>query len=223
MDMTFEIFLLLLPLTVYFLAGIKVVYSYQRMVVYRFGKPTNSHGPGLTFIWPVIEKELRFDVSQRSTRLPKVLIGNETTTAVSGDFTYRIDDVIKAVGKNRVSDTANAFTRTSVTKHTAEIVKSSANDIDKRTQEAVRKVLTRTLPGLTVLECTTQRGQVEKQILAQVNLATSSFGVIVTSLNIDDFKLITSLLVVLASLTPQVVSQLDSAIVPGAARETDKY
>ncbi len=73
MDMTFEIFLLLLPLTVYFLAGIKVVYSYQRMVVYRFGKPTNSHGPGLTFIWPVIEKELRFDVSQRSTRLPRCL------------------------------------------------------------------------------------------------------------------------------------------------------
>lgn len=54
--------IILLIAGVYFLAGIRIANQYERAVVFRLGRFDRTAGPGLYFIWPIIEWQTKLDL-----------------------------------------------------------------------------------------------------------------------------------------------------------------
>lgn len=82
------------------IGGIKVVPEYQRLVVFRLGRPlTNPKGPGIVFLIPLIDNAVTVDLREQKREVSN----QETTTKdyipVSADFhwSYQVLDPIKAV------------------------------------------------------------------------------------------------------------------------------
>ena len=65
--------LVIIALLVLFVAGLKIVNEYQRIVVFRLGRCIGARGPGVQYIFPVLErgvwkfKDVRY-ISQYSGR-----------------------------------------------------------------------------------------------------------------------------------------------------------
>jgi regulator of protease activity HflC (stomatin/prohibitin superfamily) len=56
---------------IYLLAGIRLLYQYQRGVVFTFGVYKSTRAPGLRFIWPVIQTMMKVDMRIKTADIPR--------------------------------------------------------------------------------------------------------------------------------------------------------
>ncbi|MBI2856006.1 MAG: SPFH/Band 7/PHB domain protein [Chloroflexi bacterium] len=66
--------------------GIKIVRQYQRLVVFRWGSFTGVRGPGIQWIWPVMEAARRVDMREDFLDIPRQTCITKDNAPVDIDF-----------------------------------------------------------------------------------------------------------------------------------------
>lgn len=67
-------------------AAIKVVREYQRLVVFRFGKAIGQKGPGLVFLFPIIDKAVWVDLREFFLEIPSQTCITKDNAPINIDF-----------------------------------------------------------------------------------------------------------------------------------------
>ncbi len=66
--------------------SIKIVREYQRIVVFRFGRALAQKGPGIVFIYPIIDVPVRVDLRERFLTIPHQTCITKDNAPVDVDF-----------------------------------------------------------------------------------------------------------------------------------------
>lgn len=67
----FVFLILVLPAFLYLLSGIRLLYQYERGVVFRLGKYSSTRDPGLTWIAPIFESMRKVDMRIKTADIPR--------------------------------------------------------------------------------------------------------------------------------------------------------
>ncbi|HEV3111538.1 MAG TPA: slipin family protein [Candidatus Binataceae bacterium] len=81
------------------LSGLNILREYERAVVFRLGRLTPYRGPGVTFIFPIIERMVRIDLRTITLEIPAqdVITKDNVTVKVSAVLYFRVVDPSRAV------------------------------------------------------------------------------------------------------------------------------
>lgn len=145
--------------------AVKVIYEYQRGVVFTLGKYSGVRGPGVTFIIPVIQEMRIVDMRITTTDVPKQEIMTKDNVPVMANTVvyFRVEKPEDAVIK--IEDYHFA--------------------VSQYTQTALRDVV-----GNSELDVVlTQREQVADNIKKIVDAETSEWGVDISSIKIQEIEL----------------------------------
>jgi regulator of protease activity HflC (stomatin/prohibitin superfamily) len=102
---------------VIFLAGIKVITEYQRAVVFRLGRLVGTRGPGLIYVFPVIERMVRVGLRTVTMNIPsqKIITKDNVSIDIAAVAYYHVVDSQKAVvAIENVYDAINQISQTTV-------------------------------------------------------------------------------------------------------------
>jgi len=82
-------------------SAVKIVQEYERGVIFRLGRIQGAKGPGLFFIWPVIDKMTRIDLRTITLEVPpqEVITKDNVTVKVTAVVFFRVVDPNDAVTK----------------------------------------------------------------------------------------------------------------------------
>ncbi|MGH8012671.1 MAG: slipin family protein [Candidatus Binataceae bacterium] len=85
------------------LSGIKILYEYERSVVFRLGRLTPYRGPGVIFIIPVIERQVRIDLRTITLDIPPqdAITRDNVSVKISAVLYFRVIDPSRAVTEVR--------------------------------------------------------------------------------------------------------------------------
>jgi len=91
--------ILVLIVLVIFAKALKVVREYQRIVLFRLGRAIGLRGPGLVFIFPVIDRPVGVDLREQYLEIPKQTAITKDNTAINIDFIifYKVIDATMSV------------------------------------------------------------------------------------------------------------------------------
>jgi len=155
------IFILLMTL----LRGLRVLNEYERAVIFSLGKYTGTRGPGLIFIWPIIQKMRRVDLRLATAEVPR----QEVMTRDN------IPMLVNAVVYFKVLDPEAVIIK----------IEDYVFAIRQYTQAALRDVIGNNEMD-TVL---TERLEIAEAIKEIVDNETSDWGVDVESIKIQELEL----------------------------------
>ena len=81
------------------ISGLKILREYERAVVFRLGQLTPYRGPGVTFIFPIIERMVRIDLRTVTLEIPAqdVITRDNVSVKVSAVVYFRVVDPSRAV------------------------------------------------------------------------------------------------------------------------------
>lgn len=81
--------------------AIKIAQEYERGVIFRLGRYVGVRGPGLFFLWPIIERMVRVDLRTATIELPpqEVITHDNVTIKVTAVVYFRVMDPANAVIK----------------------------------------------------------------------------------------------------------------------------
>lgn len=84
---------------VFVLSAVKVLYEYERAVIFRLGRLMPSRGPGVIFVIPIIERWVRMDLRVDTIDIaPQDVITLDNVSAkLSGVLYFRVIDPVRAV------------------------------------------------------------------------------------------------------------------------------
>jgi regulator of protease activity HflC (stomatin/prohibitin superfamily) len=85
------------------LSGLKVLNEYERAVVFRLGRLMQYRGPGVIFIVPILERQVRIDLRTITLDIPPqdVITRDNVTVKVSAVLYFRVIDPSRAVTEVR--------------------------------------------------------------------------------------------------------------------------
>src|SRR5271167_3518807 len=85
------------------ISGLNILREYERAVVFRLGRLTPYRGPGVIFIVPIIERQVRIDLRTITLEIPAqdVITRDNVTVKVSAVLYFRVLDPSKAVTEVR--------------------------------------------------------------------------------------------------------------------------
>jgi regulator of protease activity HflC (stomatin/prohibitin superfamily) len=85
------------------LSGLKVLNEYERSVVFRLGRLSPYRGPGVIFIVPILERQVRIDLRTITLEIPPqdVITRDNVTVKVSAVLYFRVIDPSRAVTEVR--------------------------------------------------------------------------------------------------------------------------
>jgi regulator of protease activity HflC (stomatin/prohibitin superfamily) len=85
------------------LSGLKVLNEYERAVVFRLGRLVPYRGPGVVFIIPILERQVRIDLRTVTLEIPPqdVITRDNVTVKVSAVLYFRVIDPSRAVTEVR--------------------------------------------------------------------------------------------------------------------------
>ena len=88
---------------IFVLSGLKVLNEYERAVVFRLGRLMNYRGPGVIFIIPILERQIRVDLRTVTLEIPAqdVITKDNVTVKVSAVLYFRVLDPSRAVTEVR--------------------------------------------------------------------------------------------------------------------------
>ncbi|MEI7904209.1 MAG: SPFH domain-containing protein [Candidatus Firestonebacteria bacterium] len=66
--------------------AIKIVKEYQRLVLFRLGKTKGERGPGIVFVWPVIDQVVWVDLRESFLEIPEQTCITKDNAPISVDF-----------------------------------------------------------------------------------------------------------------------------------------
>jgi regulator of protease activity HflC (stomatin/prohibitin superfamily) len=89
----------LIVLTLYFLAGLKVIKQYERGIILTLGRFTGIRKPGWRVVWPGFQTITRVDVRSTPIDVPKqeVITKDNVTVGVDAVVYFKVIDAAKAV------------------------------------------------------------------------------------------------------------------------------
>jgi regulator of protease activity HflC (stomatin/prohibitin superfamily) len=87
----------------FFLSGLKVLKEYERSVVFRLGRLMSYRGPGVIFVIPILETQVRIDLRTVTLEIPAqdVITRDNVTVKVSAVLYFRVIDPSRAVTEVR--------------------------------------------------------------------------------------------------------------------------
>ena len=81
------------------ISGLNVLREYERAVIFRLGRLTPYRGPGVTFVFPLVERMLRIDLRTITLEIPAqdVITRDNVSVKVSAVLYFRVVDPSRAV------------------------------------------------------------------------------------------------------------------------------
>jgi len=147
------------------LSGIKLLYEYERGVVFTLGKYSSTRNPGLTIIIPVMQSMRKVDMRIKTAEIPR----QEVMTKDN------IPMLVNAVVYFRVVNPADAIIK----------IEDYAFAVRQYTQAALRDVIGNAEMDFVL----TEREQVAQSIKQIVDAETTHWGVDIESIKIQEVEL----------------------------------
>jgi regulator of protease activity HflC (stomatin/prohibitin superfamily) len=129
-------------------AAIKIVREYQRLVVFRLGKCIGQKGPGIVWLWPVIDRAVWVDLRELFLEIPSQTCITRDNAPINIDFLiyWKVVDPVSSVVA--VGDFAGAARGIATTTLRAVIGDISLDDVLAR-REQINSVLRAKLDEVT--------------------------------------------------------------------------
>lgn len=146
-------------------SAIKFVKEYDRLVIFTVGKATGVLGPGLTFVWPIVQSDKKVDLRIITMSIPmqEIITKDNISAKTAAVCFFQVVDPFKAVTK--VED---PFTATS-----------------QIAQTTLRSVL-----GQHELdELLTERDMINQKLSAIIDRQTEGWGIKVQSVEVKDVEI----------------------------------
>jgi regulator of protease activity HflC (stomatin/prohibitin superfamily) len=102
---------------IFFLAGLKVITEYQRAVVFRLGRLVGARGPGLIYVFPIVERMVRVALRTVTMNIPsqKIITKDNVSIDIAAVAYYHVVDSQKSVvAIENVHDAVNQISQTTV-------------------------------------------------------------------------------------------------------------
>jgi regulator of protease activity HflC (stomatin/prohibitin superfamily) len=147
------------------LTGIKLIYQYERGVVFMLGKYIGTREPGLTFIFPIIQSMRKVDMRIQTADIPR----QEVMTRDN------IPMLVNAVVYFKVVDPEDVIIK----------IQDHVFAVRQYTQAALRDVIGNSEMDFVL----TEREQIAQSIKEIVDAETSGWGVDVESIKIQEVEL----------------------------------
>ncbi|MEM0233473.1 MAG: slipin family protein, partial [Candidatus Nezhaarchaeales archaeon] len=142
------IFFLVIVVIIILASSIKMVYEYERAVIFRLGRLLGAKGPGLFFRIPIVDRFVKVDLRVVTIDVPKqrIVTKDNVTVDVDAVIYYRVFDPVKAV-----TTVENYIYATSLLGQTVlrDILGQSELDELLAKREELNRKLTQTLDILT--------------------------------------------------------------------------
>jgi regulator of protease activity HflC (stomatin/prohibitin superfamily) len=147
------------------ITGLRVVDQYERGVVLTLGKYTSTRQPGLTWIFPVIQRMIKIDLRITTTEIPQQEVITRDNVPVG----------INAVVYFKVDSAENAILN----------IKNYTLAVSQYAQAALRDVI----GGIELDPLLSEREKTAEEIKKIVDEATTAWGINVTDIKIQDIEL----------------------------------
>ncbi len=111
MEAVLILFLVLLLLFVFFLLAfrpLRVVRDYERLVVFRLGRFAGQRGPGLVWLWPIIDQAVRANLREDFLEIPSQTCITQDNAPIDIDFLIYWKVVDPGLSVLKVRDFAGA-------------------------------------------------------------------------------------------------------------------
>src|SRR5438445_13271718 len=67
-------------------SAIKIVREYKRLVVFRLGRSVGKQGPGVVFLWPVVDRAVWVDLRESFLEIPSQTCITKDNAPINIDF-----------------------------------------------------------------------------------------------------------------------------------------
>lgn len=146
-------------------SGLRIVDQYERGVVLTLGRYTSTRSPGLTWIFPYVQRMTKVDLRITTTDIPQQEVITKDNVPVG----------INAVVYFQVQNAENAILN----------IKDFTLAVSQYAQAALRDVI-----GATELDpLLSEREKIAEEVQKIVAAATQSWGILVTDIKIQDIEL----------------------------------
>ncbi len=169
----FDIFFIIWPivivvlifLTCFLLAGIKVILEYERLIIFRLGKYKRTIGPGVVYILPILEKSRKVDLRIVTADIPRQ----------------------EVITRDNIPVLANTVVYFKVEKPSDAIIKieNYAYAVRQYTQAALRDVV----GNMELDSVLTERDKIATDIRELVDQETNEWGIDIKSIKIQEIEL----------------------------------
>lgn len=159
------IVVVLIFLTCFLLAGIKVILEYERLIIFRLGKYKRTIGPGIVYVLPILEKSRKVDLRIVTADIPRQ----------------------EVITRDNIPVLANTVVYFKVEKPSDAIIKieNYAFAVRQYTQAALRDVVgNMELDGVL-----TERDKIASSIRELVDKETNEWGIDIKSIKIQEIEL----------------------------------
>lgn len=164
------LFLVVVIVILFLSSALKVIYEYERAVVFQFGRFWKVKGPGLIIIIPVIQRMVRADLRVRVHEVP-------TQEVISRD---NVSVKVNAVLYFRIVDPEHAIIRVA--------------DFYAATSMLAQTTLRSVLGKHELDEMLSERDKINSDIQSILDAQTEAWGVKVTNIEVRDIQLTESMI-----------------------------
>jgi regulator of protease activity HflC (stomatin/prohibitin superfamily) len=145
--------------------GLRMVQEYERGVIFRLGRLVGAKGPGLFWIWPLIDRMVKVDLRTITMELPpqEVISKDNVTIKVTAVLYFRVIDPGAAVTK--------------------------VYDYGVATTQIAQTTLRNVLGQSSLDETLSQRDQINNELQRIIDEQTEPWGIKVSTVEIKDVEL----------------------------------
>ena len=169
----FDIGFIVIPVVIFvliffscwFLAGIKVILEYERLIIFRLGRYKRTIGPGVVYVLPVFEKSQKVDLRIVTADIPRQ----------------------EVITRDNIPVLANTVVYFKVEKPSDAIIKieNYAYAVRQYTQAALRDVV----GNMELDSVLTERDRIATDIRELVDQETNEWGIDIKSIKIQEIEL----------------------------------
>ncbi|HEY3247739.1 MAG TPA: SPFH domain-containing protein [bacterium] len=128
--------------------AIKVVREYQRLVVFRLGRTKGAKGPGIVWLWPVVDKAVWVDLREFFLEIPSQQCITKDNASINIDFLIYFKVFTPELSVIQVADFAGAARGIATTTLRAVVGDISLDDVLAK-REQINQVLRSKLDEVT--------------------------------------------------------------------------
>ncbi|KAM6149421.1 stomatin-like protein 1 [Erethizon dorsatum] len=146
----FLLLLLTFPISGWF--ALKIVPTYERMIVFRLGRIRNPQGPGMVLLLPFIDSFQRVDLRTRAFNVPPCKLASKdgAVLSIGADVQFRIWDPVLSV--------------------------MTVKDLNTATRMTAQNAMTKALLRRPLREIQMEKPKISEQLLLEINEVTRAWG-----------------------------------------------
>ena len=150
---------------IFFSSAIRIVREYERMVIFRLGRLIGAKGPGLFWLWPIIDKGVKVSLRTITLDVPpqEVITKDNVTVQVNAVVFFRVMDASKAIVE--------------------------VEDFFQATNQISQTTLRSVLGQVELDELLAERDKLNKQLQAIIDEHTEPWGIKVKVVEVKDVRL----------------------------------